>query len=449
MNHEEFAFGHLEKRGFDRVGHNNAIQSEEDIEHDWVNPPSDIPNETQQNQDMPETDERVSVRRWKRPTNRGELENQFTVRYNALFSSNFEALESSAINDVIDILGQLATYVIYDRIWSLPVYREGDEEEITQDGHIAAFEKILQDIERGKPRENALFYYLTIYKNKIKDYLSFYGLLKREKNESDSESRKTKGIKIADIHAAPSIESLTTNSDGELQSERMADFSVNPFDDNSSYHVENCRQILRIYIEELLNNTNIPPAPLAVMYARILYQMERLLDADAVDEMVSHYMKKMKWSEDPADPHYDEHLVKATEKIQRYSNATAPDWAITRMGKQTVSELGVDSETVLHQLFDRSLTWGEVFRKQVESVSEKYAPLLWGAIVYTDCYKKSQIENWATDIHNSTVVKAARRICAQEDLLSYVLEELDEDGRLKGEVRKKQKKQPKQGGVCR
>ena len=353
-------------------------------------------------------------------------------------------------NDLIDILGQLTTYVIYDRIWFLPVYRNGDEEEITQEGHIAAFEKLIEDVSCGKARSDALYYYLTIYKNKTKDYLSFYGLLKRKKDsESTTGTKKSKVPKVSDIRSAPSIESLTTNQDGEYQSDRMSDFSVNPFDDESDYHVGNSREILKIYIQELLENTNIPPAPLAVMYARVLYQMERLLDADSVDKMISQYMKKMNWSEDPEDPQYDEHIVRATERVQRYATSTAPDWAITRMGKMTVRELGKDSEASLHNLFDSTLAWGKTFWEKCSSISEKFAPLLWGALVYTDHYKKPQIENWATDLHNSTVVKSARKICLQQGLLEYILDDLDDKGRLKGEVRKKQQKKCKQGGGCK
>lgn len=445
---EQFAFSHLHSPEFDHDSYSKAQTSEEDFDQKMDESLFSSSSETNQNETVEENQKAMPSRSWKRPKSRAALEQQFREKYLALVSSSAEyAQTDTAINDLIDILGQLTTYVIYERICSLPVYRIGDEEEITQEGHIAAFEKILEDVSVGKVRSDALYYYLTIYKNKTKDYLSFYGLLKRKKDSDCSAgTKKSKTTKVSDIHSAPSIESLTTNHDGDLQSDRMLDFSVNPFDDESDYHVEHSREILKIYIQELLENSNIPPAPLAVMYARVLYQMERLLDADSVDEMISQHMKKMNWSEDPQDPQYDEHIVRATEKVQRYATSTAPDWAINRMGKLTVLELGKDSEASLHNLFDSTLAWGKTFWEKCSSTSEKFAPLLWGAIVYTDHYKKPQIENWATDLHNSTVVKSARKICLQQGLLEYILDELDDKGRLKGEVRKKQQKLSKQGG---
>ena len=446
---ERFAFGHLDSTKFDYDSYSKAKKTEENFDHEMDEALFSSSTNIEQNETIESDEKDAPTRSWKRPQSRTALERQFRDKYNALFFSKNKVTQAEmAINELIDILGQLTTYVIYERIWSFPVYKIGDEEEITQEGHIAAFEKLLEDIDRGSPRNDALYYYLTIYKYKTKDYLNFYGLLKRKKDaNSNTGTRKSNTPKVSAIHSAPSIESLTTTHEGELLSDRMLDFSVNPFDDESDYHIEHCRKILKIYIEELLGNTNIPPAPLAVMYARVLYQLEKLLDANVVDKMVSQYMKKMNWSEDPKDSQYDEHLVKATEKIQQYSNSTASDWAIVRMGKQTVFELETDSETALHKLFDKTLVWGAAFREKVVSVSEKYPPLLWGAIVYTECYRKPQIENWATDIHNSTVVKTARRICVQQGLLNYVLEELDDRGRLKKEVRKKYQKGNNQGGA--
>ena len=518
---EQFAFSHMHSPEFAYDNYSKAQTTEEDFDQQMDEFLFSSSTITHQSEVSENTENDLPSRRWKRPKSRAALEKQFNEKYFALFLPVFEYVQTDTVfNDLIDILGQLTTYVIYDRIWSLPVYRNGDEEEITQEGHIAAFEKLIEDVSCGKARSDALYYYLTIYKNKAKDYLSFYGLLKRKKDsESTTGTKKSKVPKVSDIRSAPSIESLTTNQDGEYQSDRMSDFSVNPFDDESNYHVGNSREILKIYIQELLENTNIPPAPLAVMYARVLYQMERLLDADSVDAMVSQYqsdrmsdfsvnpfddesnyhvgnsreilkiyiqellentnippaplavmyarvlyqmerlldadsvdamvsqyMVKMNWSEDPEDSQYDEHIVRATEKVQRYANSTAPDWAIARMGKLTVRELGKDSEASLHSLFDSTLSWGKPFWEKCSTISDKFAPSLWGTIVYTDCYKKPQIENWATDLHNSTVVKAARKICLQQDLLEYILDELDDEGRLKGEVRKKQQKMSKQGG---
>lgn len=451
MNCKEFSFFQLEKRGYDCAAFTKAVTAEGEFDSGWDKEMQAI---SQDQSDTPDSSAAmIPNRKQQRPSKRALLIAQFSDNYAMLFSANTESSQADIIiNDLIDILGQLTTYVIYNRICSLPVYKTGDEEEIAQEGHIAAFEKLLEDLNGGIPRKDAIFYYLTIYKNKTKDYLSFYGLLKKGEKEgknSGVQKKAPKKPKVSDIRAAQSIESMTANQEGEIQVDRSPWFAVNPFEDETEYCASQSRQILKIYIEELLNNTNIPPAPLAVMYARVLYQMERLLDADSVETMTSQYMQAKNWSENPADQQYDEHIIKATEAVQHYSSSTAPDWAISRMGKMTVFELEKDSEASLHKLFEKNLFWGDAFREKSASVSDKFAPLLWGAIVYTDSYKKPQVENWATDIHNATVVKAAKKICTEDSLLSYVLEELDEKGKLRNEVHKKQQKATIRGGVCR
>lgn len=446
MNCKEFGYAHLRAQESDLVDISKFAITEEQWDSEW---------DQSLTNDLPD-------RRWKRPVNRTDLINRFSSLYDILFSFDAESSRADTImNDLFDILSQLSTYVIYDRIYSLKVYTRGDEEEIAQNGHVAAFETLLADLRRGVPRKDAVFYYLSIYKNKTRDYLNFYGLLKKKEdkaNPQDPEAKKRSHAKadnrakkptVTSIRTASRIEDLAADSDGDIQMDRAPWIAVNPFEDDSDYQAENSRKILKIYLEQLLNNTNIPPAPLAVMYARVLYQMEKLLDADSVHVMVSQYMQKQNWSEDPDSPQYDQHIVHATQSVQENTTATAPDWAISRMKKMTVFELEKDSELTLHRLFDKTLFWGSAFREKSATVSDKFAPLLWGSIVYTDSYGKPQIENWAADVHNATVEKTARQIFEQKALLSYVMDELDENGRLKGAVRRKQQKAMKVGGVSR
>jgi len=456
MNSQDFVFNEFKKRGIDYSAYTNSCTSEDDFDTGW---------ESTEEQDISELEriaqekaakvaDRPSVpfRRWNWPKNRKALMEKFTQTYDDYLSPEHDLENEQAeelLGELLDLLGQLSTYVIYIRISSQPVYRIGDEEVITQDGHYDAMITLRSDKETGLHRREAIKYYLAIYKFKTMDYLDMYGLLKRKKQVKDDQQpvKEKKEYKSA-INSTASIEDLTTNQDDETATDRMLELSENPFEDDTSYLAEASRNILKIYLEELLDNTNIPPAPLAVMYARVLYQMERLLDPDTVDRMVSEYMAKKGWASDPGSKDYDMQLAtKATKAVQRYTTATAPDWAIARMGTMTVSELGSDSESALHRLFDDSLLWGGSFTEQLSVVADKFKPKTWGAIVYTSCYQKGQIENWAADIHNSTVIKSARRICTDPTLLEYVLEELSDEGRLKREVQKRQDKIGMAGAV--
>ena len=454
MNSQDFVVSEFEKRGIDYSVYTNSCTSEDDFDQGWLETEeqdiSELERIAQAKAEKDAQNMGVPFRRWTWPKNRKDLIQQFSHKYSTYISSESVCSDSKAeelLGELLDLLGQLSTYIIYMRISAQPVYRVGDEEVITQDAHADVMVTLRNDRDLQTHREDPISYYLQIYKFKTMDYLDTYGLLKRKKQkDEDANAPKRKGGYKSAINSAASIEDLTTNQDDETALDRMLELSENPFEDDSSYFADASRNILKMYLEELMENSNIPPAPLAVMYARVLYQMERLLDPETVDTMVAEYLAKKGWNNNPSSDNYDIHLAaKATKEVQKYTTATAPDWAIARMGTMTVSELGEDSELVLHRLFDDGLLWGDSFTEQLSVVPDKFKPKTWGAIVYTECYQKGQIENWAADIHNSTVIKAARRICTDPTLLEYVLDELSDKGRLKREVQKRQDKVGKAG----
>lgn len=456
MDNQSFVFGEFDKRGIDHSRYTNACVSEDEFDQSWIETEdqdiSELERVAQEKAAKDAEKMAVPFRRWIWPKNRNELIQKFNQIYNDyLFSTpNYtDAKAEELLGEMLDLLGQLSTYVIYMRISTQPVYRMGDEEVITQDAHTDVMIALRSDRDSGLRREDAISYYLQIYKFKTMDYLDTYGLLKRKKlSGNEAKDTKGKGGYKSAINSAASIEDLTTNQDDETTTDRMLELSENPFEDYSSDFSDAARNILKLYLEELMENSNIPPAPLAVMYARVLYQMERLLDPDTIDTMTSQYMARKGWESDPTAKGYKANLAeKATKEVQKYTTATAPDWAISRMGTQTISELGSDSESVLHRLFDDTLMWGDPFNEQLTAVADKFQPQTWGALIYTACYPKSQIENWAADIHNSTVIKSARRICAAPTLLEYILDELSDKGRLKREVQKREEKIRKAGVV--
>lgn len=453
MDKQLFVEREFLKRGMVFPQEETGSQSEESFCTEWFRAEQDdrTLSETElRYQELAEKDAvsgRMSTRRWKRPARRKTVEEKFLEKYRQYVSGAAGA--EWLLNDLIDLLGQLCTYVIHDRIGGLSVYQSGDEEDITQEGHGAAFEKLMEDRISGCERSGALYYYTGIYRKKTMDYLRFYGLLNGKKPEEEKSSRHSRTVKKSDINAAWRMEDMMTGPDGEEMPDRRAEFSVDPFEDFAALEAQQSRMILRIYLQELMDNTNIPAAPLAVMYARILYQMERLLDPARIDKMVAKYMEKKNWADSDADQQYHTHLVKATEEIQKFTTATSPIWAMERMGTLSIGALGVDSETSVRVNFDASLGWGSRFTGQLSQPAPGMEPAVWADVVYTEAYGKSQIENWAADIHNATVTKTARCIVRDANLLEYVMDECNERGRLKKEIRKRIQQSKKKEGVCR
>jgi hypothetical protein len=301
--------------------------------------------------------------------------------------------------------------------------------------HIAVAALLEEDCRLKTERPGCLEYYTGIYRNKTMDYLEFYGLLKKKKDKQqdpDTPQKDEQSGKItkSSIRAAQSMEGMIGEDE---DADRRLELSEDPF---SLYgYSQESRRILMVYLQELLAYDKAPGAALAVMYARVLYQLERLLDADCIERMAQAYMKQKKWSTDPEHKAYQRHLAKATAEIQKYTTATSPIWAMERIGRQTLGQMKVDSEVSLQVNFDAGLAWGEAFVSKLSEPAQIGGMVPWSDVVYLDYYSKEQIENWATDIHNSMAFKTAGIIVQDQALKQFVLDELGNKGRLKKALR--------------
>ncbi len=443
MNRQEFVRQEFRKRNIDLLENLEQEQEQEDVlsirldRSDWD---EDMRRELEElYRKKSEKDKKkmaVPFRRWVFPRDRKALEAKFREQYRCFVHGCKNAKgRYVSIDDMLDLLSQLNTYVIFARISKQRVYILGDEEDITQEGHIAVAALLEEDCRLKTERPGCLEYYTGIYRNKTMDYLEFYGLLKKKKDKQqdpDTPQKDEQSGKItkSSIRAAQSMEGMIGEDE---DADRRLELSEDPF---SLYgYSQESRRILMVYLQELLAYDKAPGAALAVMYARVLYQLERLLDADCIERMAQAYMKQKKWSTDPEHKAYQRHLAKATAEIQKYTTATSPIWAMERIGRQTLGQMKVDSEVSLQVNFDAGLAWGEAFVSKLSEPAQIGGMVPWSDVVYLDYYSKEQIENWATDIHNSMAFKTAGIIVQDQALKQFVLDELGNKGRLKKALR--------------
>lgn len=390
----------------------------------------------------------LKFRSWRYPANRKTLEKQFAEQYADYITPRKPRVpeeDSRCLNDLLELLGKLCTYVIYNRIRGLMVYSLGDEETITQEGHEDAFLKLAGDKASGRARPGALFYYTTIYRNKTIDYLRHYGLWKskaeRERDAAGIEKRRHAGPRKSDINNAASIEGMATNREGEIKLDQVKELAVRPFDDESKLSSAGSRELLMVYLRTLLDYRNKPAGPLAVVYARILYQLERQTDPETIDRQVQDYMARKNWSMDPTDEFYDAHLLEATSAAQKYTTATNPDWAISRMGNRNIAALVDDSEDSLNVNFSRKLRWGEAIRADLCTPFSETDSRNWCDVIYTHTYSKRQLEHWAADVHNATIKRAVPIVRRDTKLLAFVLEDVNDSNQMKKEIQNQMNKE--------
>ena len=104
---EQFAFSYLHSPEFDHDSYSKAQTSEEDFNQKMDESLFSSSSETNPNETIEENQKAMPSRSWKRPKSRAVLEQQFSEKYMSLFSPTAKyAQTDTAINDIIDILGQ-------------------------------------------------------------------------------------------------------------------------------------------------------------------------------------------------------------------------------------------------------------------------------------------------------------------------------------------------------
>ena len=457
MNRQEFVNLEFQKRNIPVITDEDRID-ERDFSRKWNDEESavrELSELEQKAQAQAEKDAPVPFRRWKYPKNRKVLEAEFARCYEEYVTTGAISGLSKWVSQeghLLDLLGQLYTYRAYLRIRSALVYIDGDEEDIVQAGHMGALTKIRKDLEAGVPEANPVLYFTAIYKNKTRDYLRHYNLLKtpedlqaEEQAETELRGRKRIGHSVYDFRNTVKLDAMVAGDDGDDLSDRIRALSTNFLEDDLHNYEDLSHMVTTAYLMCLMNSKNVPAAPMSVMYARVLFQLERLMDPESIDEGIQDYMSRKKRDYQDADE-YANTLYKASAEAQKYTTGSSLKWALTRMGSQNIARLAEDSERSLHINFDEdeTLCWGEPLRRQLQEPAGFGTEHLWKDLVPVRDLPEKKIEDWATDVHNATVITTAKALYEDEQLRSCVLTILSSSNGLVKEIRKRERKEKKE-----
>lgn len=315
------------------------------------------------------------------------------------------------LEKLITHLSDLCTYIIYRKIHTFFFYQPGDEMDLTNIGHMKAIQALRKDRAAGNLRSCPAAYYCRIYKNVTLDLLRRYGICAKKDGQAESGSTGT----LYAIRGAVSLERLTTSPDGEDLSDHFDKLGNTSDEEDRAYHSSMCSRILKCYFQTLMNYNHTPPAPLALMYARVLYNVERLFDAKRRDRSLSAHLKKHKL---PAD-RVPEAAAQYFSALDKQGAATSAQWAMIRMGKSTIAQLLDESERVLQRHFDKSLKWGCGIRdKSRQPAGTIQKP--WGEVVYTEVYSQRTVAQYALDCHKSMLTKTAGALRKDSELMDYI-----------------------------
>lgn len=283
-----------------------------------------------------------------------------------------------------------------------------------------AYEQIKQDKANNICREHPVSFYLTVARNRSIDHYfakTQFGRLPRRKKDGtfDEDEMKKRLAKMKGILEV-SMDRMQMDEDGVYHDDRDTTFSTNPFEEMCwSRRVNDARtnRLSVLFLKELMDYSDEPQKPLALMYGRILFQLAH--------EYGGH-----------------DALSKAAQKSTKNSSAA---WAHQRMGNLTLEVLGDKSERIVQQCYDKHLVWGIPFRQYMLRSLADGTDRTWADIVYTESYTESDTSDWIESISNSMTEKCARRLFSDPDLRDIAEEKLSAKGKLRKAIEKIEKKE--------
>ena len=260
-----------------------------------------------------------------------------------------------------------------------------------------AYSQFLEDKARGFRVANPVAYYQRIAHNRAIDeyFRKNFGRLPPRKKPGDEQEELPKEDNPLPRRESEiiSLEALQTNSDGEFQDDRMTEFSFDPyayFHEGIAEKLDSERQLVRIWLSELMNYPGEPQKALALMYGNVIFQTAKIYGDDTP-------------------------LSNAAKASPKVSSAS---WAHARMEKRNLEKLSLISQKVMVRFYNSALRWGPEFTDYLEETSD--SGIRWGRIVYTETYSVDQTRDWIASISKSTLTKACQKIASDRDAIEYL-----------------------------
>lgn len=324
--------------------------------------------------------------------------------------------EQCLLEDLYELTWKLNQgWVHYKAMRYRQVFEYVDEDLALSIGCNYVYGKLVKNKRSGIFVEHALAYYLRLAQNKTIDkyFRKKFGRLPKPKAEADPEKPAEEPKPRLKSPRLVSLDAAGVNRDGDYTADRHTEFSCDPFSELRRPRWERddkARRLCVVYLQTLMDYPYEPQKPLAVMYGSCLFQLAKQLD-----------------NEEPL-----------TLLAKRSNVLSSKEWAFARMGESTLRQLGAESETIVESYYRSGLSWGEAFAGHMAERDES-GKAKWADIVYTRTYTKAETSNWMESVSKSSVIRAARQVLQDPDLLEYILETLSPKNKFRRALESLQK----------
>lgn len=431
MNRQYFVEQEFAKRNIDWDVVDDEILSpecaspeyEEDENAYWDNADEATLEETLEDvcEDVPEESQK-KTRTPKKSPERIEKEKQFIATYDAYMhpiQPLTDTQEGVLLDTLYTLLMQLNTGWAYEKArWYSRFFFGVDASIALSVGCTYAYSQLIQDKANGVYSDHPLTHYLRIAQNKAIDkyFRAEFKRLNPQKktNQEDQSSDIPQTLPARKQPYIVSLDAMQVDRDGRYLGDRNLDISCDPFgkmrrprwerDDKS-------RRLSVIYLKKLMNYPNEPQKPLAVMYGSCIFSLAKTMPGN--------------------DP-----LV---QKAKTSKVVASKEWAFLKMGKSTLRQLGNESANIVEKYYRAGLCWGALFMEHMEERTADGNAFVWADIIYTQTYTKEQTSDWMESVSKSSVIKAAREVKNDPDLVEYVMETLGPKNKFRKALEKLRK----------
>lgn len=319
-------------------------------------------------------------------------------RIRTLYLHYWQTGNEEFLSDLIQNAERLAWGIAY-RAMQTAEDCSMDLEDILQELALKLSRMVQEDRKKGIRQENIVHTIRALYKNRTLDIL-------------DKQRTAGRGMILK------SMDAMNTGEDGKPRERFGREDEIASEDRQlTKQRQEISRKLMRCYLAVMMDYRYDPHKPIALCFARVLYQLERLFSPEEIqragDQAAARDGRK-RTSE-------FEKMVDAYRGVQKPATATSLPWAWERMGEKRLAQLVFEAQDSIQTHFDPTLGWSGRYLAGLGKMSTCPGSPLWRDVVYTREFTTGQTSNWAESIHKSVFHGALDAVQADPELMEEIL----------------------------
>ena len=337
---------------------------------------------------------------------RDDCERQFYEAYHKYMISTdaaaIEKAEGIMLTHLAHLFGGKVVRTLYG--FALGTYGE----DVVSDANMKAMIKLRQFKQARADTSNVIAYIGSCYKGVTIDFIrGFRPRIKRGNDPADNPADKPTE------NPESKFKNKRINIKNPISLENLKESGFEPAVGADLLEAEEtnlaAKEIISLYISELMCHDVLIPKSLAAIYSRVLYQISDVLEMYHEDQINDYIAKK--WQADSSDPKYFEYINRAYRAVvQPTKSGASPDWGWKKVENKTIHRLFDECETYIRR-WDPRCGWSDKMRKKLGDIPED--------LRFCDVCTKDTFSKWTVSVHDAALARCLNKIKNSQKLSEY------------------------------